>query len=163
MKIRSGFVSNSSSSSFTCDICHTTEEVCDGCGESGEWFSCENGHTWCSGHEKNIFNKPAEEIREVLIKDAEENYSTTELTDEVLRIEELPDADLLDEYKEYLSETGDSSDIPAENCPICNFSVFLYDDIEEYLIKKSGKPLKEIKAQIKAEFPNREAFDKYIK
>jgi hypothetical protein len=50
MKIRSGFVSNSSSSSFMCDICGDIEEVYDG--ESEGWNQCVEGHTW---HD-NCFN-----------------------------------------------------------------------------------------------------------
>jgi len=44
MKIRQGFVSNSSSSSFVCSVC----------GEDGdnynELFECSNGHVMCSSH-----------------------------------------------------------------------------------------------------------------
>ena len=43
MKIRSGFVSNSSSSSFICDVCGNPQESYDGEGVS----SCENDHEIC--------------------------------------------------------------------------------------------------------------------
>ena len=43
MKIRSGFVSNSSSSSFVCDGCGQAAEDCDGEGIT----RCESGHEFC--------------------------------------------------------------------------------------------------------------------
>ena len=52
MKIRQGFVSNSSSSSFTCDVCGNTESGMD-CGLSDFYMSqCVNGHTFCDHHIK---------------------------------------------------------------------------------------------------------------
>lgn len=46
-KVRLGFVSNSSSSSFVCNVCSNSEVGYD---ESPEgWVSCVNGHTLCDG------------------------------------------------------------------------------------------------------------------
>ena len=50
MKIRKGFVSNSSSSSFVCDVCHENISGMDLCYEEAEMFECENGHTVCEEH-----------------------------------------------------------------------------------------------------------------
>jgi len=51
MKIRNEFVSNSSSSSFICEYCHTAEEVDDGVSiiEYG-FVRCDNGHDICISH-----------------------------------------------------------------------------------------------------------------
>ncbi len=51
MKIRRGFVSNSSSSSFVCDVCG---ENCSGMDmglSDAEMFECVVGHVICDGHE----------------------------------------------------------------------------------------------------------------
>jgi hypothetical protein len=45
MKTRNGFVSNSSSSSFICDVCSGVESGWDACLSEMEMFDCENGHT----------------------------------------------------------------------------------------------------------------------
>lgn len=50
MKIRSGFVSNSSTSSFVCDVCGEEVSGMDlGISDAG-MYSCENGHTFCESH-----------------------------------------------------------------------------------------------------------------
>jgi len=50
MKVRTGFVSNSSSSSFTCDACGGVESGWDACLSDVYMFNCANGHTVCDSH-----------------------------------------------------------------------------------------------------------------
>lgn len=50
MKIRNGFVSNSSSSSFVCEVCNHTETGFDVGYEDVGFVRCENGHIMCEGH-----------------------------------------------------------------------------------------------------------------
>lgn len=46
MKLRKGFVSNSSSSSFICDVCGDCSEVYEGESEEGPVNQCKEGHSW---------------------------------------------------------------------------------------------------------------------
>ena len=50
MKTRSQFVSNSSSSSFICEICNHTESGWDASVEDIGFVRCENDHTFCEEH-----------------------------------------------------------------------------------------------------------------
>ena len=50
MKIRTGFVSNSSSSSFVCDVCGEECSGMDMCLSDAQMYQCENGHTFCESH-----------------------------------------------------------------------------------------------------------------
>lgn len=51
MKFRQGFVSNSSTTSFTCQVCGQTEGYSDCCSlEDAGASECANGHVFCSGH-----------------------------------------------------------------------------------------------------------------
>jgi hypothetical protein len=58
MKIRNGFVSNSSSSSFVCSICGEIESGMDLCLEDVCMVQCVKGHTW---HLTCDTNKPKDE------------------------------------------------------------------------------------------------------
>jgi len=50
MKVRKFFVSNSSSSSFVCDVCGEDYTSWDACLSEAEMFECEYGHTICESH-----------------------------------------------------------------------------------------------------------------
>ena len=51
MKVRFGFVSNSSSSSFVCPVCENTYDVMDGDpSSSAHLCECENNHAFCVSH-----------------------------------------------------------------------------------------------------------------
>ena len=50
MKRRMGFVSNSSSSSFVCEICHNTESGYDLTLSEAEMVECANYHCVCEAH-----------------------------------------------------------------------------------------------------------------
>lgn len=47
MKVRKGFVSNSSSSSFICEVCENVESGYDASPSDVGMCECENGHTLC--------------------------------------------------------------------------------------------------------------------
>lgn len=67
--IRLGFVSNSSSSSFICNICNGTESGYDASLSDFEMVECSNGHTFhkdCSSIE--IVSLSIEEKKQYLIK-----------------------------------------------------------------------------------------------
>lgn len=94
MKIRNGFVSNSSSSSFTCDVCGNTESGMD-CGLSDfSMTQCINGHTFCDHH----------------IKDASEEDSRYEYPAEkcpCCTFKEISDSDLI---RYFWATTGKSKE-----------------------------------------------------
>jgi hypothetical protein len=50
MKIRFGFVSNSSTSSFVCEICYHADAGMDACLQELGFVQCENGHVICEEH-----------------------------------------------------------------------------------------------------------------
>lgn len=54
MKIRSGFVSNSSTSSFICEICGRTEAGMDLCISEADMSRCERQHLFCNCHQPDL-------------------------------------------------------------------------------------------------------------
>lgn len=121
MKIRAGFVSNSSSSSFICDVCG--DEV-SGVDIDFTWYElgiCENGHNF---HKHEAVNK-------------DKPYSFT------YNGEEYTYNDFEDAYQYDLGE------IPSFYCPICNMKEVSYSDAVAYLLKeKNYTSLKEVKDEI---------------
>jgi hypothetical protein len=130
MKIRNGFVSNSSSSSFICEISGDIESGYDMSIDEAGMYECENGH---------IFN---------------EDYALDNL-DKYIENEYEKDDDF-DEYNLRYS-------LPKEFCPICQMKEIGKSDLEEYLIKLSGKSKEELQKEIKLSFENYDDFKKYLK
>ena len=162
-KVRNGFVSNSSSSSFTCDICGETVSGMGACLEDAEMYECENGHTNCEEH--IIDNISQEALREIMDKQIAEAKSYFE--DRPERIEEI------DEFikDEYIRESGEWKEIdlndinyfcgefdledmryylPEQMCPLCNFEEIDNGDMMSYLIKTRGISADEVFTEIKA-------------
>ena len=69
MKIRLGFVSNSSVSSFLCAICDKLHSVMDGDPSSDPYSinTCKNSHSFCSEHILGSEDRKIELMKEALI------------------------------------------------------------------------------------------------
>lgn len=131
MKIRNGFVSNSSSSSFVCDVCGTTESGWDLSITDIGMVSCENGHTFCEHH--------GEPTNELITKEDIVKHVTWD--DNVKQeIEYLTDIDFInwieDNYDKYdLTDILDY-EIPEHCCPICTFKILTNEMFIDYVSKK---------------------------
>lgn len=115
MKVRQGFVSNSSSSSFVCDITGETVEGWDYCLSEAGMVECENGHVFLE--EYVLWS---DSIRLDIIK----NYTDYDFDD----ITSAEDA---------LSELEDFRySMPHCMCPICSMEIIIDADIDSYASKK---------------------------
>jgi len=159
MKIRNGFVSNSSSSSFTCSSCGETWE-----GYNGEYgdiqqLCCINGHSLCSECVESI--KDTSQIYDLVLKNMEEEeqigYRNSPL--------------LLQEYidEEYgnllgcLSELDLEWDLPPEACPICLFEKLRDKDGFEYLLAVHSTNKEAVLKEMKERFSSYSDFASYKK
>jgi len=133
MKIRQGFVSNSSTSSFVCAACGGLEAGRDMCINDFEMFCCENHHyihESCAGWPN--LEPPEEYVRSYM----EKYHSGDNITEEQL-------ADL--KY-EYLYE------IPHMLCPVCNFKKLSAKDELAYYRYKLGTTKEKTLEEISKEF-----------
>jgi len=136
MKIRIGHVSNSSSSSFTCNVCMRTESGWDMGLQEVEMHQCENGHVFCDEHVDlpDFDTLPWQEKRDKLL-----GYVYCEETKEELRnMQSLEDFPEFEDYWHDYSYDVLYYDMPAEYCPICQFESLPDRDLAKWLIKTSG-------------------------
>lgn len=137
MKYRKDFVTNSSSSSYTCEICGETESGWDLCLSEAEMCKCVNGHVFCTEHELPRPNKK-EMIKMIL----ESKYNECEEEElEAISKETL--------YTEYLTDGG-SYGVPEAVCPICQFIDYSENDLAAYLLKRYGVPRDEVFKEVKS-------------
>ena len=151
MKVRTGFVSNSSSSSFTCCICGTTESGMDASWQDWDWNGCEHGHVFCCDElieieedkvidfKKNYIIK---DIKEYIKDDEDEELSEYHQTLKA-NLDKLESGDF-SELEECWEEWTEGATICELECPICQFEAPDYGDLARYLEKKFSIPRDEI-------------------
>jgi hypothetical protein len=162
MKIRNGFVSNSSSSSFTCEVCGETVSGMDMSRSESGMVECENGHTFCESHEVAGTEIPVEEKRKKLFADVEDSsYYKTRPREKAVELDTISNY-TEDEVNESYDEKCDDDGQSAESCPICMFKDLDESRALRYLLQKSGLTEKTLLEELKAKFPTYVEFEKFV-
>ncbi len=146
MKRRQGFVSNSSSSSFICDVSGGVEGGYDLCLSEAEMYECANGHTF---YEHYLVGSEADALLTYNIewyKESGKNKTTVDFTgcDSEEKYEELTGECLHDDEFRYY--------VPVQHCPICSLSHVPDDLVLDYVTKVVGTSKEEYRKIIKDRF-----------
>jgi hypothetical protein len=151
MKFRRDFVTNSSSSSYVCEICGRTESGWDIGLSECEMMECVNGHVFCCD-EALPFPSKKEMIKTILENEWNKKknyynwrgeYTTTVYTEEKL-------LDMSDDtiFFEFYNDEGHYN-VPECVCPICQFIEYSEYDLSAYLLKEYHIPRDEVFAEVK--------------
>lgn len=142
MKFRKDFVTNSSSSSFVCEICGREESGWDMVIEEAEMYECVNGHVFCVDEVLEADHKKM--IQYIL----ENGYNKACCNEEGI---DYTEEDLCDmDQHDLITITEDGSYcVPEMVCPICQFTEYSEYDMKSYLRKEFEIPEKEVFALIK--------------
>lgn len=136
MKTRLGFVSNSSSSSFICDITGNVESGMDMTLEDVCMVECVNGHVF------------GDDFLLGTMEDIEEQYKKDNDMDE-------------DDDNYYESEMR--SAIPEKHCPICQLQKMTKDDMLKYLLKKTHLIEVDVVKEVADKFKSYKELKEYLK
>jgi hypothetical protein len=164
MKIREGFVSNSSTTSFTCDACGNTLAFSDCCSYSDmgiKTFSC--GHeTCCSEFDfSSLTDEEKENIKEKIIKrisdSLSDKYCSFSLED-VEYFKGIPISDL----ETLIEEIHELDSYPEEICPVCSLESFNNTFTFKYLLAKTGLTIDQINNEITEKFASMKDMKNWI-
>jgi len=160
MKIRNGFVSNSSSSSFTCDVCGTTESGMDATPGEFDMSECVNGHTFCNDHAPESEPMTPKQYRDSIREQIQScDWSSKErIQSDIAEMEMVPD----DEIEEFYNDNYSDNGVPECQCPICTFTELSDADGFSYLKKKFSMGNKEILEAIKVHFKTYGEFRNFL-
>lgn len=168
MKIRNGFVSNSSSSSFMCDVCGETISGYDISLSDYEMNQCASGHIYCDSEAPEVEDEVKiawvkahcdKEIKR--LKDWQTRYNEDH-HDEIEELKEIK-ADVENRFEEYIEEYMDEEcETPEAFCPICQMTEVSDSDMNEYLYKKFNLDPVKVKAEIKSTFATFEQFQTHL-
>lgn len=174
MKTRKGFVSNSSSSSFICDVSGEIVSGWDMCLSEAEMSECTHGHTFGNDYIAMDFkNLPMETKRELVIEgQVSEDWRIDDRderkADYEKRREEFSKT-LTDEMVEEYIEDSDFDDdmssgygLPKEMCPICSFEYVTDYNAKEYMLKLLNLTDDGLKAAIKGRFKDYSEFKTFL-
>lgn len=151
MKFRKDFVTNSSSSSYVCEICGRTESGWDMGLSDCDMVECVNGHVFCCDEALEMPSKE-EMIKTILENEynikTNYNYFSRDRSETVYSEEQLLEMDDDDLFYDFYNPEG-HYEVPECVCPICQFIEYSEYDLSAYLLKEYKIPRDEAFAEVK--------------
>lgn len=148
MKFRKDFVTNSSSSSYVCEICGRSETGFDIGLSECDMYSCVNGHTFCCDE---ALEKPTK--KEMLVMIMENEWNKERWDNSIRDYRDYTEEEISSMDKEIIFERfitdGGNYEVPECMCPICYFIEYSEYDLSAYLLKEYGVSRDEVFAEVK--------------
>lgn len=155
MKIRLGFVSNSSSSSYVCDVCSREASGWDLGLSEADMRQCVNGHVFCESHYSDWEPTWQEKKEAVLgcwsIK-KEENKPLRLVVEAVSTKEKFDEADEKYDLEWMYEDMAMGYDVPPSACPVCSFVVLHKPTAVAYLLKVARRDEADLLKELKERF-----------
>lgn len=176
MKIRLGFVSNSSTSSYICTCCNYVEAGYDMCREEAEFKMCENGHDLCySCAPANadvisyVDNMSGKDLLHFLEK-ADNTYSDYNVDKIIAFCENLDNKKLKEKVKDLSIPAAEqqelesflSTRIPEELCCICTLKSLDDYTAGRYLLVRNHMTYKDLINDVQESFKNHQKLNQFI-
>ena len=152
MKVRTGFVSNSSSSSFVCNVCGGSYEGYDGMYEV-DCYTCEVDHDIC----EDCFPLIKSAIKS-LAADVNKAAEALELTNS--EVNELMGAE---DKESWIEEHNGGCEMCSALCPVCNLTHISGSAEAQYLREKFGLKREDVLNEIRKKFDNFNKFKEEMK
>lgn len=168
MKVRNGYVSNSSSSSFTCDVCGFNESGYDLTLSDVGMVECECGKCFCERHMMSAV-KVSEAIQEL-----EKNKGDEEIPILYEKLKKMNPDDTFsqntspDDWNDFISFLKHCSEegfgfFPSCVCPFCNMEYITDSDILNYVLKKYNLEKENVKNEMRFNFQKHNELVDFIK
>jgi len=154
MKIRNGFVSNSSSSSFICEVCEKVESGMDCCPEDFNMTMLPCGHLICKDHiddisEEDFKKSVLEEIKKAILKIKYKKKSKYKRDSLKKLYNDMVNSENFGNFRQELYRDEFNTEYVRAQCPICAFSSIRDKDILNYFIKTSSFTKEEIIVKVR--------------
>ena len=149
MKIRTDYVTNSSSSSFVCEICGRVDSGWDASLEDVDMYECVNCHVFCRDEALSTPSK-TEMLKMIL----ENEWNKSRWDRKTRDYRDFTEEELIDMeddvlFTEFCCEETGGYGVPECVCPICQFIEYSESDLSEYLLKEYGVSRDEVFAEVK--------------
>lgn len=154
MKIRTGFVSNSSSSSYVCDVCG---ESCSGMDmglSDAQMYECTNGHTFCESHiDDSEIHAAIRRDSEAELREKHADFDTMDAEDREDMLQDWMD-DMRSEFRYGLN---------ASVCPCCTFQSSTTGEMLQFLLKEYGLTAKSVQEAMRERFKSFQEFKDFVR
>ncbi|MHA2280252.1 MAG: hypothetical protein ACXAC5_05275 [Promethearchaeota archaeon] len=155
MKIRAGFVSNSSSSSFLCNVCGEMETGWDGQYSFATSYCC-RGHEMCSEHIDKLVSKFTLEDKKKAV--LEDEYFAETLKDEEVALINKGNSFAIEDAFERFREDWDEA--PESLCPVCSLATISDGSVLRYLLKHDIRTREDIEKEIRSKYSTQDELRK---